>query len=320
MDYAGATLEAPVITVQIIHIDGPRKGEIDEFEQDRITIGRDPHCDVVFPKDMRIVSRVHAEIVREGNRYLFINKSKNGSYMNSQAIDQVFLKQGDVIAITEGGPKISFLSKINKTAAARQRPIAPRTPQPPTPPGGAYTPPQPPGQGANYGAGGTGVAPPIQKPQTPEVAPYTFQFGIQIKSLKQATVKLGRSESNDFSLPHPNVYDSHAEIFFSVNAYFIRDMTNNHATFVNGRAIQSDTMLADNDVIMFGENGPQLRYLGTGRFVEVIDQAAAEEQPEETEFAASQADEVESHKAFTNVQPAHKKKGLFKSLFKNKFH
>jgi len=72
----------PVIVIQLIHIEGPLKGKIQEFSNPEISIGRHPSCQVQFPKDLKIVSRKHARIIREGNRFKLINYSQNGTFLN----------------------------------------------------------------------------------------------------------------------------------------------------------------------------------------------------------------------------------------------
>ncbi|MDH5730551.1 MAG: FHA domain-containing protein, partial [Gammaproteobacteria bacterium] len=241
----------PEIHVQIVHIDGPRKSEIDESQAERISIGRDPNGDVVFPGDLRIVSRLHAELVREGNRFLLVCKGANGCFINGNRVEQAYLKAGDVITLAEGGPKISYLSKMVKQSKPAMRP------PPQVSPGGL-------GAGLDQFA----ASPQIPKTNVPEEASFTFQFGINIKSLKKSAVRLGRSDRADFSLPHPSVYDLHAEVFHAQGNYFLRDLTSNRGTFINDRAIQGDTILQQNDVVMFGDGGPRLRFVGSGRFVE----------------------------------------------------
>ena len=68
-------------------------------EKDVIIIGRDQDCDVVLPE--RSVSRFHAEIRREGNRFFLRDlDSKNGTCLNGQEIkDLAPLQDGDEIQV-----------------------------------------------------------------------------------------------------------------------------------------------------------------------------------------------------------------------------
>lgn len=254
----------PDISVQVVHIEGPRKGQIDEIDKSRITVGRDPGCDVAFAKDLRTVSRHHAEIIREGNRFLLKNTSPNGCFVNGQRTDEGYLKQGDVITFAEGGPKVSFLYTVQTAARTRpQTQAAPRTPPPPMQQPGKLSP-----------------ATPTPPPGTArESAAFTIQFGTSIKSFKQASVTLGRDASNQFVVAHPRVLPKHAEVFFQNGQYYLRDLSQSQATLLNGRPIHSDTPLQNNDAITFGDGGPQLRYLGQGRLAEVIEQMQAPAAP-----------------------------------------
>jgi len=252
------------IVVQIVHIEGPRKGQIDEHSGPVITIGRSTDSDVVFPADLRIVSRKHAEIRRQGNSFLLVNHSPNGCYVNGRPADNVYLKQGDVIAFAEGGPKVSFLSTVKATAAPRRQ-AAPSPPPPPPPrpapapqPPPSYRSPTPPPQPKGPPAGGG------------EVAPYTIQYGTSIKSFKKASVKLGKDPGNDFVLDHPRVFGVHAELFYQQGQYYVRDLTESRAMLLNGKPVAAPTPLQEQDVLTFGEGGPSLRYIGTGRFSEVL--------------------------------------------------
>lgn len=243
------------IVVQIVHIEGPRKGQIDEKTGPVITIGRNPDSDVVFPRDLRIVSRTHAEIRRQGNSFLLVNHSPNGCYVNGRLADNVYLKQGDVIGFAEGGPKVSFLYAVKSTASPRHPVPKPRPAPAPTPP------PRP---------------PPTSSPPTPrgpgggEAAPYTIQYGTSIKSFKKSSVKLGKDPGNDFVLDHPRVFGAHAEISYHQGQYYLKDLTESRAMLLNGKPITAPTPLQDRDVLTFGEGGPVLKYIGTGRFSEVI--------------------------------------------------
>ncbi len=245
----------PEITVQIVHIEGPRKGQIDEVSASPITIGRDPSNHVVYGKEMRRVSRRHAEIVREGNRFLLKNLSPNGCLVNGQPAQETYLKQGDVIAFADGGPKISFLYTV-QAARPRMQPSITLPTRPAQSPSPTSTP-------------RPGVLPPGMGRES---APFTIQFGTSIKSYKQPAVTLGRDAGSHFVVNHPRVLPAHAELYFQNSQYYLRDASQGQATLLNGRPIHTDTPLQDNDIIMLGDGGPQLRFLGQGRFAEVIEQ------------------------------------------------
>lgn len=252
----------PSITVQIVHIEGPRRGQIDEFSEAQVSIGRDPSSRVAFPKDLRIVSRKHAVITREGNRFHLKNLSPNGTFVNGQSVEETYLKQGDVLTFAKGGPKASFLTTTTITTPGHKAPPPPPpTKMPPT----KIKPPPPDFVQQHFSPGKKPVIPADQF----GVAPFTIQYGTSIRSFKQGSVKLGKERTNHFILAHPRVFDVHAEIFHQNNQYYIRDLTNSHATLLNGKAVGYDSLLQENDVIEFSEGGPCLRYLGTGRFVEL---------------------------------------------------
>ena len=54
------------------------------------------------------MSRKHAEIIREGNRFKLVDLSANGTFVNGKRVKEVYLKDGDVLTFAEGGPKVSF--------------------------------------------------------------------------------------------------------------------------------------------------------------------------------------------------------------------
>ena len=123
----------PVIVIQLIHIEGPLKGEIQDFSDPEISIGRHSSCHVRFPKDLRIISREHARIIREGNRFKLMNLSQNGTYLNGKRIPEGYLKDGDVLMFAQGGPKVSFLTRIEegRPAVDISTPVTPEPPQAP---------------------------------------------------------------------------------------------------------------------------------------------------------------------------------------------
>ncbi|MDH4275375.1 MAG: FHA domain-containing protein, partial [Gammaproteobacteria bacterium] len=210
-----ATMTPPISTliVQLVHMDGPFKGRMDELADERITLGRETNCHVVFPADLRAVSRLHAEIVRDGARYMLVNHGRNGCLLNGKPADNVYLKVGDIIQLAEGGPKLSFLTSAAPSSQRGSSPqaAAPR-PAPSTPPRNEFS--------ANRPAVSPPRAtPPIAaRPVTPAVAQtasFTLQYGTNIKTFKKSSVSLGREDGVDFVIKHPSVQKKHAELYAS---------------------------------------------------------------------------------------------------------
>nr|WP_319490545.1 FHA domain-containing protein [uncultured Desulfobacter sp.] len=121
------------IIVQLVHIHGPMKGEIQEFACHEITIGRHPSCDLQFPKDQVAISRNHAQITRDGNRFKIEDTSTNGTFVNGTKITEAWLKNGDVIFFTDGGPKVSFLTREGRPDEVHDLPAQDPDIVPPSP-------------------------------------------------------------------------------------------------------------------------------------------------------------------------------------------
>lgn len=259
----------PVIVIQLVHIQGPLKGEIQEFAGPVVTIGRNPSCDLHFPKDSTAISRQHARITREGNRFKLIDESTNGTFVNGKRVPDAFLKDGDVLTFSEGGPKVSFLTQVS------QEDISPsvETTEPTSPPPQAAAP-----------AAAVDVAPappPPPPPPKPEVvqapspspqrvqAPLVIQYGPTLRSYKELPVAVGKAPGMDFTLDHGAILDRHAEFFFSQGQYFVRDLTGRNLLLVNGTPIEQQALLNANDLLALSPQGPVFRFLAGGRLVEV---------------------------------------------------
>ncbi|RNC67863.1 MAG: FHA domain-containing protein [Desulfuromonadales bacterium] len=109
--YRDMTLR-PSIAVEIVHIHGPMKGSIQEFSDGYISIGRHPSSSVLFPSELTGISRKHADIIREGNQFKLVDHSTNGTYLNGRKVTEAYLKDGDILEFSEGGPKVSFITKV----------------------------------------------------------------------------------------------------------------------------------------------------------------------------------------------------------------
>jgi pSer/pThr/pTyr-binding forkhead associated (FHA) protein len=265
------------------------KGDIQEFGEPTIIIGRNPSGQVHFPKDMTIISRKHAEITREGNRHKLVDHSTNGTFVNGKRIQTAYLKDGDVLTFAEGGPKVSFLTKIlegespnqqvpqpgvgpERTRVPSEIPLVP-TPVSPEPPvekpvsAEAYQSPRP---QPHVDHSPKPSAPPVgQDASDPVQVPLVIQYGPTLRSFKQVPVTVGKDPGCHFVLDHPAVQDHHAQIFFAQDRYWVRDLTGRQLLSINGRPIDNQASLAPEDTLAFSPNGPNFRFLGGGRLAEI---------------------------------------------------
>jgi len=251
----------PLIVVQLVHIQGPLKGEIQEFSEPVISVGRHPSSHVQFPKDMTLISRKHAEIVREGNRQKLVDHSTNGTFVNGKKVQERYLKDGDVVTFAEGGPKVSFLTKMVEGQAEMESHSPPPSPakEPATPlyekPPMAEAQPAPP-QAQEI---------PVQRAQVPLV----IQYGPTLRSFKELPVTIGKDPGCGFTLDHPGILGRHAEIFFSQDQYWVRDLTGQQLLSVNGQPVHLQAPLHPDNRLAFTAQGPHFRFLAGGRLAEM---------------------------------------------------
>lgn len=267
--------KAPIIIMQLVHIQGPMKGEIQEFDGDTISIGRHSSCHVRFPTNLDILSRKHAQIIREGNRFKLIDQSTNGTFLNGKQVKEAFLANGDILLFADGGPKVSFLTKLGESPAdlpsAAQGSAARMAPPPPSPP---QTPPVP-------------VSQPSQVPDA-EIKiertqmPLIIQYGPTLRSFKELPVTIGKSPACDFSIDHPGLFDRHAQIFFSQGLYGIKDLTGKNQVTIDGSPVQFQAALHPEKSISLSSSGPSFRFLGAGRLAEI-----EESPPPETDIPSA---------------------------------
>lgn len=303
-------MKIPVIVVSLVHIQGPLKGEIQELSKERIGIGRHPSNDILFPKDLTIVSRNHAEIIREGNRFKLVDKSANGTFVNGKRVQETILKDGDVIEFAEGGPKVSFLTEMKEAEEREEeepefkipepppqpRPAArppvepvqsipeppPRAPEPvPQPP--AYTPPPEPPRAAPQAPQPQRPVEPVTPPAAPTRPSYeipvqtvaaslVIQYGPAVRSYRELPVTIGHHPKCGFVLEQPGILDQHAQIFYAQGRYWVKDLTGQTLVRVNHQVVDGQTLLQVNDLISLGPGGPLFRFVGEGRLAEAEEQ------------------------------------------------
>jgi len=263
------TKRPPQIVVQLVHIAGPMKGQIQNFTDSVITIGRHPSCKMRLPADLTTVSRQHAEIVREGNQFRLVDHSANGTFVNGKRASEVVLKSGDVLEFSEQGPKVSFLAEIRGDAAEEETP-----PSPPQPPRAAELTQTP------------APAPPLPKkteavPPTAQTvkAPLIIQYGPTLRSFRELPVTIGRGAQCQFVLEHPTLAAQHIQIFFAQDRYWVKDLTGLSVVQINRRPIGDQAPIDANDELALTPKGPFFKFLGGGRLAEVSESAIEEAAP-----------------------------------------
>jgi pSer/pThr/pTyr-binding forkhead associated (FHA) protein len=273
------------IVVQLVHIHGPMKGEIQEFDRDEIHIGRHPSCDLQFPKDLAVISRKHAVIVREGNRFKILDSSTNGTFVNGTRISETWLKNGDVIFFTQGGPKVSFLTRegtLVKESAANFSAMKSRQhneTESEKPKAQAVSTQSPPPHPAE-----THPAEPLPK-ASPRVeslrVPLVIQYGPLLKSFTELPIIIGTHADCDLVLDHASLSHRHAQIFFSQGGYMVKDLTGSGRIRINDRQISTPSPLNPGDRLFLTESGPAFQFMEGGRMAEIAISAQAPA-PQET--------------------------------------
>ena len=295
---------APTIIMQLVHIRGPLKGQIQEFSSNTIFIGRHSSCDVQFPKDLDVLSRKHARIIREGNRFKLIDQSTNGTFINGKQVQESYLKDGDILLFADGGPKVSFLTKLGESPAdlpqAAQRPAVqmaqPRPSQPQTPTTPLTLPPEVPTAEIR-----------IERTQMPLI----IQYGPTIRTFKELPVTIGRNPACDFSIDHPGLLDHHVQFYFSQGQYGIKDLTGKNQVTINGSPVNFQAELHPECRVSLSSSGPSFRFLGAGRLAEI------EESPPQKVISPSPTPKAPSVTEKKTTTPPKAAKKFINKIFKS---
>ena len=92
----------------IVRAGGGRAGETFVLEQDLVTIGRSPDCEIFL--DDVTVSRKHAVVGRSDDRFTIADEgSLNGTFVNKRRVESAELEDGDEIQV--GKYRMTFLSR-----------------------------------------------------------------------------------------------------------------------------------------------------------------------------------------------------------------
>jgi hypothetical protein len=91
----------------VVRSGGGRAGEHFQLEQERVTVGRSPDCDIFL--DDVTVSRRHALLKQADGGFLIEDQgSLNGTFLNRRRIESAPLEDGDEVQI--GKYKLTFLT------------------------------------------------------------------------------------------------------------------------------------------------------------------------------------------------------------------
>jgi len=95
-----------------------KMGESQEIIIDSIELGRDPKCQVRFDDSFSTVSRRHAAIVKDGEKWKLVQLSKtNPTFLNGNKVGKEwYLQNGDDIQLAIGGPRLGFIVPTGKNS------------------------------------------------------------------------------------------------------------------------------------------------------------------------------------------------------------
>jgi pSer/pThr/pTyr-binding forkhead associated (FHA) protein/ribosomal protein L40E len=92
----------------VVRSGGGRAGETFALDNDRVTVGRSPDCEIFL--DDVTVSRKHATLVKSGDAFSIEDAgSLNGTFVNRRRVERHDLEDGDELQI--GKYRLTYLSR-----------------------------------------------------------------------------------------------------------------------------------------------------------------------------------------------------------------
>jgi pSer/pThr/pTyr-binding forkhead associated (FHA) protein len=201
-----------------------------EFDQPVVTLGRLKENDIQLPEST--VSGFHAQILKEEDNYYLVDRgSINGTFLNNQRLlagEKKLLQDGDTIRIQ------SF--ELYFTSGVAAIPVD---------------------QGATIQVARQMVMELLgswESQQEPRVivmgGPHN---GKQLELTEGKKVIAGRAAQCDIVIEHPTISRKHAEISFSWNGAFVKDLGSANGVYVNDVRIEGTYKLRDRDEIRLGQ-------------------------------------------------------------------
>lgn len=93
-----------------------KAGESQKIIIDQIELGRGNDCQVRFDDSFQTVSRRHAAIVKDGERWKLVHLSTTNSTLvnDTPVTTEKYLENGDEIQLSIGGPRMGFIVPVGK--------------------------------------------------------------------------------------------------------------------------------------------------------------------------------------------------------------
>ncbi len=250
------------------------------------TVGRERDCDIWLrdtdPATFTLISRVHAILRYDGTRWVVIDKSQNGIFIDGVRRPVIAIRSGQSVSLgNPRGPRLTFRvaagwkppeRTLARPIDSRPRgntgqappfapPVDPRPVRQPPPPVAPHPhPPPPPPPAAPY------VPPPVPPPPVrPRPLPPARQPDLaeRVSDTMRAVLSprtggapsgsksVGRAKSNDVVVDDYLASRVHAYLVGTPDGVEIRDNGSSNGTFVNGAPI-TRAVLRDGDVVTIG--------------------------------------------------------------------
>ena len=187
------------------------------LQEETVTIGRDPACDISI--DEPVVSWRHARLEQVAGGYQIIDLgSSNGLTCQDAQVAQMLLADGDVLWITSDVSMTYRIVSLAALAQAAQPPLVAETPAP------------------AEAALEVGAAP-LHATMLGVEAPSSGLRKIDLRERNELTI--GRSPENDLQLSYPTISRHHARIsrVGSGEEYVIEDLKSSNGTSVNDEVL-----------------------------------------------------------------------------------
>jgi ABC-type multidrug transport system ATPase subunit/pSer/pThr/pTyr-binding forkhead associated (FHA) protein len=234
---------------QLIFV-GTSRLEPYKITKDSFWLGRDPNCDIVLEASAVMVSRKHAEILRQNGGFVVTdNGSFNGTLVNEQRISTPTpIYHGDEIQLGMGGPVLKF-NAPNQTAPkgsslAGQRAVAA---------GQQAVLQDLPGESAGAAAGSKTMvfrAGNVSQKISADASAQP-QLLMQLTFGGKQELTVGRGDDNDIKLDGLQISNRHARLLQSGSSVSIEDLNSTNGVYINGQKISRQN-ISPSDAVQIG--------------------------------------------------------------------